>query len=490
MRSELVKLLPLYRLIKDCISGEHTIKEAKTLYLPMPDASDTSASNIERYKAYVKRAVFYNVTRRTLTGLIGQVFSKDPVVKVKPAMKNIVEDCTGTGINLTQLSKRGLAYNLAFSRGGLFIDYPETDETGTSVEEMEKGNIRPTLNLYSPTSIINWRVKERGAKEVLSLVVLYECYCASDDGFEMKNSPQFRVLRLDENDNYVQEIWRELIPTEFKENRVPKGNFAPKTMIQRDSNGEPLKEILFSFFGSENNDSNPDNPNMYDLASINLAHFRNSADYEEACYIVGQPTPVATGLTEEWLKDVLKGQLSFGSRGGIPLPVGATATLLQATGNTMIHEAMETKERQMVALGAKLVEQKQVQRTAFETKVESTSEGSILSSSTKNVSSVFEWGLKKCAMLMGLDESGIEFALNSEFDMSKMSPDEQAKIIEAWSKGAITWSEMRTGLKKAGTATEDDAKAKAEIEADMVKAMALAMPENEPGTDNDNESEV
>jgi hypothetical protein len=145
------------------------------------------------------------------------------------------------------------------------------------------------------------------------------------------------------------------------------------------------------FIGSENNDANPDNPNMYDLASLNIAHYRNSADYEEACYIVGQPTPVLTGLTEQWYKDILGGCVNFGSRGGIPLPVGASADLLQASENTMIKEAMEIKERQMVALGAKLVEQKQVQRTAFETKVEATSEGSILSSSAKNVSNAFVW---------------------------------------------------------------------------------------------------
>ena len=59
---------------------------------------------------------------------------------------------------------------------------------------------------------------------------------------------------------------------------------------------------------------------MYDLAVLNIAHYRNSADYEESCFVTGQPTVWASGLTEAWVEDVLKGELRLGSFGGIPLP--------------------------------------------------------------------------------------------------------------------------------------------------------------------------
>jgi len=485
IRPELSKLLPQYYLIRDCLSGEPTIKGARTVYLPMPNAEDQSKENKARYDSYLKRAVFYNVTRRTLNGLVGQVFMRDPVVKVPSLLNPIVENASGTGVSLLQQSKKALSLTLAYSRAGLLVDYPEVPEGGATIADLEAGRVRPTITTYSPQEIINWRLTERGAEEILSLVVLAESYTFADDGFEMKNAAQFRVLKLDENGEYVMEVWSEPQPSAWDGSKTPKGNFQlSKVLRPRGADGLPLREIPFSFVGSENNDPQPDNPNLYDLASINVAHYRNSADYEESCFIVGQPTPVLTGLTEEWVKDVLKGTVAFGSRGGIPLPVGGDAKLLQATENTMIKEAMEAKERQMVALGAKLVEQKQVQRTAFEAKVEATSEGSTLSSTAKNVQAAYVWALKWCAKFVGVPDTAITFELNTDFDIARMTPEERAQAIKEWQGGAITFEEMRAVLRKSGTATEEDEQAKTKIAAETAAAMALATPANVPGDGN------
>ena len=485
IRPELSKLLPQYYLIRDCLSGEPTIKGARTVYLPMPNAEDQSKENKARYDSYLKRAVFYNVTRRTLNGLVGQVFMRDPVVKVPSLLNPVIENASGTGVSLTQQSKKTLSLTLAYSRAGLLVDYPEVPEGGATIADLEAGRVRPTITTYSPQEIINWRLTERGAEEILSLVVLAESYTFADDGFEMKNAAQFRVLKLDENGEYVMEVWSEPQPSAWDGSKTPKGNFQlTKTLRPRGADGLPLREIPFSFVGSENNDPQPDNPNLYDLASINVAHYRNSADYEESCFIVGQPTPVLTGLTEEWVKEVLKGTVAFGSRGGIPLPVGGDAKLLQATENTMIEEAMEAKERQMVALGAKLVEQKQVQRTAFEAKVEATSEGSTLSSTAKNVQAAYVWALKWCAKFVGVPDTAITFELNTDFDIARMTPEERAQAIKEWQGGAITFEEMRAVLRKSGTATEEDEQAKTKIAAETAAAMALATPANVPGDGN------
>jgi len=483
MRTELSAVIAQYSLIRDCLAGETAIKAAKETYLPMPesdkkDCKDEGPSVRARYRAYLLRAVFYNVTRRTLSGLIGQVFMRAPEVKLPAGMEAIVADATGGGVALDQVAKKSLSLTLAYSRDGVFVDYPATEE-GATREQLAEGNIRPTINSYAPMNIINWRVREVGAREMLSLVVLYEGWPSADDGFEIKLSPQFRVLKLvgpDNNLSYEVEIWREEMPSDYQENTIKKANYTlQQTFKPKGPDGLPLKEIPFWFIGSENNDCNVDNPNMYDLASINVAHYRNSADYEESCYIVGQPTPVLTGLTEDWVKDVLKNKVAFGSRGGIPLPVGGDAKLLQADENTMIKEAMETKERQMVALGAKLVEQKEVQRTATETKIESTSEGSILASCAINVSTVLTQALKMCAMYMGLNETEILYKLNNDFDINKMSPETQAKYIDAWQKDAITFKEMRAGLRKGGMATEDDTKAETDIANAQAEEMAKAV---------------
>lgn len=144
IHAELSKLLPMYYLIRDAIAGEPTVKAARTTYLPKPNASDTSKENNARYDAYIARLVFYNVARRTLFGLIGQVFMRDPVVKVPRLLNPLVANATGSGINLTQLSKKAVSLNLAYSRAGILVDYPTTEgQGGASVAELEAGKIHP-----------------------------------------------------------------------------------------------------------------------------------------------------------------------------------------------------------------------------------------------------------------------------------------------------------------------------------------------------------
>lgn len=459
------KLFPEYKLISDVIEGEVSVKKAGIEYLPKPgeDVEEDITALNKRYANYKKRAVFYNVARQTLGGLIGQVFLREPILKVSDRLSKLVENANGEGTSLIQQSKKALTYCLAYSRCGIFVDFPKV-EGGLSVKEIEDGTIRPTLHVYSPQEIYNWRTEEIGAEDVLTLIVLKESYQLYDDGFETKYAPQFRVLRL-VNGQYVHEIWREEnIDVSFQSNiPVEKRDYVKREVYYPvDNSGERLTRIPFFFCGSLNNDPHPDNPNFYDICSLNIAHYRNSADYEEACYMTGQPTLVMTGLSENWVKEVLQNKIRLGSRGGLPLPEKATADLLQMKENTVLFESMKHKEKQMVALGAKLVENKEVQRTATETTLEVASENSVLGSVTKNVSSVLTKALQFAGEWIGIsEEQSIE--LNTEFEINKMSPEQRRETIEEWLAGAITFKEMRHILRKGGVATEDDETAEKEF---------------------------
>ena len=461
VREELKCLLPSYFLIRDCVEGEPKIKKAGDKYLPRPDATNISPENLARYKSYKERAVFYNVTQRTLAGLCGQIFSRAPVVEVPAMLDVVVADADGGGVSADQLSKRSALYVVAYGRSGLLVDYPVTDEPA-SLKQLKDGDIRPTINAYAPWDIINWRKVVRGAKELLSLVVLHETYVMQDDGFEMKKGDQWRVLQLTPG-GYAVSIWRKGDGTY----KLVEGPHMPK-----DSNGNALTEIPFTFIGSENNDDNPDLPPLYDLASINIAHYRNSADYEESCFIVGQPTPWFAGLTESWVKEVLDGSIALGSRGAVPLPEGGSAGLLQVQPNSMPFEAMEHKERQMVALGAKLVESSTVQRTATEAVIENTSEVSTLSSIAKNISSAFQWAFEQCGNFVGANAT-IKYELNTDFDLAKMTPQERAQTISEWQAGAIAFEEMRANLRRSGIAKLDDEEAKTKIDEELALAVDL-----------------
>jgi hypothetical protein len=239
------------------------------------------------------------------------------------------------------------------------------------------------------------------------------------------------------------------------------------TFEPKDASGNNLTEIPFHFVGSENNDIAPNRPPLYDLASMNIGHYRNSADYEESCFITGQPTPVLSGLSEDWVHNVLKDVVTFGSRASIALPVGAKAELLQAKENSMPIEAMKMKELQMVALGAKLVQLQRTSRTATQQIIETTSESSTLANISVNVSHAMQWALGIAQKYVTKGTSAIKYALNKDFDLTSMTADDQNAIIKQWQSAAIAFPEMREALRKAGIATMEDAAAKTAIEADI-----------------------
>lgn len=464
-RPEVVELIPIWRTIRDVLKGPKAVKDAGTRYLPMPNPEDESIENKKRYESYKTRAVFYDATSRTHLGLIGQIFYRDPVIKLPALLEVLKESVDGGELTLEQQSKEACGTVLSLGQAGLLTDYPDSQQGATRADQLN-GRVRPTIVLYQPEQIINWRWSTTGARRFLSLLVLEETYDAEDDGFEASKSTQWRVFFIETTES-GQQVLRCQIHREGKDGLGIAFDYYP-----RKGNGQFWDMIPFSPIGSENNDPIPDKPPMEGMAHLNVGHYRNSADYEESCFMVGQPTPWASGLTEDWVKEVWGGELRLGSRGFVPLPQGGQAGLIQASPNTMPKEAMEMKERQMVAMGAKLVEQAQVQRTATEASSENIVENSVLSTVAKNVSAAYMQALGYAAEYANASGPA-EFELNTDFEISRMSAQDRAQLLAEWQGGGITWGEYRWNMKRSGVAFEDDTKAKNQIDADMENDLNL-----------------
>lgn len=482
-----------YTLIGDCIAGQRAIKKAGEKYLPKPNPEDTSDENLARYKAYKTRAVFHNATARTVGNMVGQSFAVDPVATMPDQMKPWLEDIDGAGVSATQQSKKALGFVVAFSRAFLWVDYPKTDGV-TSIQDAEEKGIRPRIILCDPRKVINWRFTPHGAKSKLSLVVIAEPYVKKDDGFMAELATQYRVLRL-LGETYWVEVYRP-------------GSGANWVLVERlqplGGDGQPLDYIPGLFIGAETNDTQVEKPQMLDIANLNVAHYRNSADYEEMTYMVGQPTPWVSGLTNDWIERHLKGQIMLGSRAIIPLPENASAGLLQAQAETLPKEAMDQKEALMTALGAKLVEKREVQQTATETGVNQASETSILATCCKNVSAGYTQGFKWAAMFANItlpqgeevkpaegeedaqatgNQDAVLYELNTDFAMARMTPEEAQAAMALEQGGMITWEEGRDKLKSGGWAYLDDETAKDQIAKREEEAFAKAQAELKAQTD-------
>lgn len=472
---DFVEALHKWRIIDDVYAGQRAVKLRGEHYLPRPNPEDTSQDNIARYESYIQRAVFYNVVRRTLKGLVGLCFKRDPDIMTPDELLPIVDNADGSGITLIQLAKFATRQVIGKGRAGIFADYPALDGPIT-VAQKEAGTIRPTIRCFSPEKVINWRTSVRGGQTVLSLVVIAERYVISDDGFRRVWGRQWRVLRLEgmvgigapstDPVDYSPNVGEYVVDI-YRDRQIPTAQSNPyQSYRPTDAQGNRLPFIPFIFIGCEDNSPEVDDAPLYDMAELNIAHYRNSADYEESTFIIGQPTPVVAGITKTWNDTVLRGKIFLGSRAAVPLPVGGTATLLQAAPNSMAFEAMNHKEKQMVAIGANLIDASKSARTATETLIDDTNESSVLDTCGDNVSDAFTQALKWCALFMGveiLDSPPTCFIVNTDHNLINLTPQQRQELVLEWQASAITFGEMRDNFRRAGIVTLEDNEAKKEI---------------------------
>jgi hypothetical protein len=471
VRPELFRMFLVYKRIRDCLNGQDAIKASdyfynrsntdannvnnsyyniwRTPYLPKPNPTDLSQENEARYLSYLTRAVFYPVMCQTVLGLIGQCFIFKPKSYIPEILKPTAENMNGT-LSLDQFSREVLKNNISFARCGILTDFPKADpQYVPSLQDVKEGKLRPTNIIYEPEQIINWKVREVNGQIVNSLIVLKECY---DDADEMKFKPEaeerYRVLMLDENDEYCIEVYE---MNDDETELVLEG-----ARIYPEIAGKRLNEIPFTCLGGISNSIEPQYPQIDTIAQINIGHYRNSADCEDSSYTVGQPTLVVIGVTDQWYVNVLKNKIQMGAVGGIPLPVGADAKIIQAQPNILPRDLMKDKEGQMIALGAKIIEPSKVVKTATESTMEKSDENSILTSTSSNVSDAITAHLKwSYLFITGKKDEEYEkicYKLLTESALTNMTANERLQTVADWQAKAISTPEMRQAFMNAGIA--------------------------------------
>lgn len=451
--AEYTKAESRWRLIEDACAGEDAVKSAGEKYLPCLNPTDKSADNRMRNEAYVKRAVYYNASGRTLRSLTGLAFSKFPEIKVPAALEPITEDADGTGQTLIQHMHATLEQVMKTGRAGLLVDFPKT-AGNTSRADEERNGVRPTVTYYDALSIINWRTTKIGAKVKLSLVVLAEKHI-EEDGFQQKEVPQCRALKLIDG-LYVVEIWRKV---KNEQKGVEEWSIVD-TIEPVDGKSNRLDFIPFTFVGSKSNGVAINDAPMYDIASVNLAHYRNSADYEDSAHLCGQPQIWLAGLDETWRDHLEKSGIYLGSRAILPLPVGASAGMLQAAPNMLCKEAMDAKERQLAALGARLIQNDAAaNKTATQQMSEDATANSVLSLCCDNVSAAYTVAYTWAGLFANV-EGETEISIPTDFTKFTISDTELTTIMDGVQRGLIPQSDFWARLRQASIIdsekTDDD----------------------------------
>ena len=450
-----------WKVVHDLCDGANAVKKAGVLYLPEIRVSKDQKENDLRNQAYRDRAVLYEITKDTKQELIGIAFSEDPNFD-PDGMEFLKYNADGTGKSYYHLMQSALGGLLDAGRGGLFVDYPQTDGA-TSVAEVERLGILPTVVHYKTLSIINWGVRKVGAHFKTALVVLAEKDSIVDpsDEFRLKEIQLYRVLRLDQNGEYCVQIYSDRTGT-LQADSEP--------YYPTDANGAKWNEIPFIPLGSVANDWEIDNIPLESLALMNIAHYHNSAEYENSVFLCGQIQPVMTGLDTDWRDWLQENGVMLGSTTPLMLPTGATFTFAQAEEQMIAKEAMEAKEKHMKALGAKLLEENQVVKTATESNNESMAKYSVLSLCVANLNEASEIVLRWCAKYFGSGDKA-KFTIKQDFAKGKLSLDALKFYNELVQQGKLSRETFHT-IRTTGKVPEIDYEEEEQrIEAETASAL-------------------
>ena len=376
-------MLANWQLVDDMVNSEN-----QKNYLIRQYPGDASPENSQRNIDYQDRASWLGVSGFTLSGLIGTAYGKAPVIDLPKSLEYMRVNVDGSNVGLNQQIQSTTRAVLKQGRAGLFTTYPDTGGNPVSMAEQESLKYVPTIHLIDARRIVNWDYVKIGAESVLSLLVFTDIK-STGGRYGRKPIPVRRELALLAGDAgamvFQDSTW---VQSEKKEWVL----FSEPVYPTR-GDGSNWDRIPFAFVGAVDNNAEIDKAPMLDIATKNRDHFRNSADHEESVYFCGQAQPWASGLDVDTFKEMKEVGLYVGSRKMLGLPDGASFAFAVSPPNTMVRQAMLDKIEDMVGMGARLIKQGTVAKTAAQAIGENAVQHSILSLAVENVASAYQVAL-------------------------------------------------------------------------------------------------
>ena len=424
---------------RDTHSGTDAIKQTAPMYSNVVLSTDEeylpklNGQDKKQYNSYKKRAVFYGAMSRTVTALVGAIDRKPPEVKGADALEDFMKDVTGTGVSLDEFLKEVEEEVMISGRVVVCVDRKNSKDN------------RPYLVWYKSEDCINWFSEEyTDFDQRLSGMIFRESYFDrdKDNKYKQVQKDQYREFTM-ENGNVTVNIWR---PEDEDNGGAPIVNIIgkeekPKYVIKETykltNRAKPLGFIPCVPIVADGSPFEVPKPPLLDLVDVNLAHYRNSADYEHGMHWTALPTPVLTGLNGKDSK------ISIGSGSAIILPDPQSSAMFlefSGTGLGVIKTAMDHKESMMSALGARMLASRMDQSTSAEvTRINYSGE----TASLCNVARSMSRGMARMLRMVALWENfkgaeNIEVFLNEDYVDTKLEGADITALMSAYQGGAIS----------------------------------------------------
>ena len=375
------------------------------------------------YTKYIALASFYGATGRTVDGLVGLIFSKQPVQELPALIQYLDENADSKGNSLRDLAKKAATEAMVSPRSGILVARPSTPE-GSSIADVEAQNLRPKLLSYKFEDIINWDYEVINNVEKLSLVVLCEL-TTKRDGFKVDVEKQYRVLEL------IEGVYHQSL---YNDAGAQIEGVLPVTI-----NGSNSDIIPFYFVevGAEGKSI------INDLVDMNFHHYQVSADYNSKNHFSSFTIYYETGADSS--QNMLMGNgVKWSNRSS-----DATFGILQPDGNAdALRISLQDDEQRMAALGAEALKPRSSGAESAEAKsLDQVAQNSTTADVAITISEALTKALNFASMWMGSTEEAV-YQLNTDYNPTGMSGQDLTAMVSAYQGGAISYDTLYENLQR------------------------------------------
>jgi hypothetical protein len=405
---------------RDAVEGQDAIHAAGDAYLPM-----LSGQSVADFRKYLARATYFNASGRTVLALSGMLMKQQARIEVPAGFEEILADVTLDGCSLRDFVTELVTQQLTVGRVGIAVDFPRNDADPVTVGIAQALRLRPYLRCYMAESIVDWRVGDVAGGQGLTMVKLMEQIEVPSGEFSTASVLQYRVLDLFEG-AYRVRLYRK-----------DKGDqwFLLEEYFPQ-MNGAAIPFIPFVIANVSKVGAKPEKSPILDMVDVNLAHYRNTADYEHGLHFTGLPTPVIAGVQ---LDDKVK--LGIGSSEAWVFPdPAAKASYLEFTGTGLsaLADAIKEKERRMAVLGARMLsDEKRTAESTETTLIKHDGEHSALASIALCASEAIQQALKMMCQWAGMPDD-VTYQLNTDYGIRRLTAQELTALVGAWQSGAFS----------------------------------------------------
>ena len=442
---------------RDAVAGGVVIKSKTTDYL----ARLNSRQDQKDYDDYLDRAYWYGATGKSVDTLLSMVFRKSPALTFEEdeadtvkitQIQDVLSRVTSTGHSFEDFSREILEEILIVNRVGILEDFPEQllDPEGNAVllsqfDEEELGR-RSFSAVYKTEDILNWRVEMFGADLVPSLYVLREKVEDSEvNSFVPGKKDQYRILYLfKQGDETGQVEYRQIViePVQTSSNSGAI-EYQVISVITPLMDGKPLTRIPFWVLDDDGvTTTDVEVPLIYDLAEVNIAHYRNTADYERELHTVAIKTAIFPGWDKRTNGDPEVG-------GALGTPPDQIPFILESKNNSPLDTEMKQKEERMATLGAQLLAHKgRFVESAETAQIHGRGESSVVASVARSTGA----GLSEVLMFKlawsGFPDTLITLTLNTDFDEMMFSAQDMTAVTALLQAGTISFKTFFYAMQK------------------------------------------